>query len=261
MISTNDSYRLAVLDRDGVNPDKVTVVRTGPDPQRLKAVAPDPALRRHRPHLVAYIGVMGAQDGVDIVLKVADRVVNRSQRKDIVFTLIGSGDCFDELVAMRDELGLDDFVEFTGRVPDKTVASILSTADVGISPDPKNPLNDLSTMNKTMEYMAFGLPVVAFDLRETRISAREAAVYATPNEVGELARLLVELIDDEPRAPVNGRSRQSTHRAGTRLGSSGASVLGRLRTSGPGPVQAGRGRPCWVRFLHWRLELRRSRGT
>jgi glycosyltransferase involved in cell wall biosynthesis len=199
VISTNDSYRSTVVERDGVDPAAVTVVRTGPDPRRLKAVAPDPAMRRGRSHLAAYIGVMGPQDGVDIVLQVADTVVNKWQRSDIAFTLIGSGDCFDELVAMREQLGLEDFVEFTGRVPDKMVAAILSTADVGISPDPKNPLNDLSTMNKTMEYMAFGLPVVAFDLRETRVSAQAAAVYATPNEVGELARSLVELIDDEPR--------------------------------------------------------------
>ena len=199
VISTNDSYRSTVVERDGVDPAAVTVVRTGPDPRRLKAVAPDPAMRRGRSHLAAYIGVMGPQDGVDIVLQVADTVVNKWQRTDIAFTLIGSGDCFDELVAMREQLGLEDFVEFTGRVPDKMVAAILSTADVGISPDPKNPLNDLSTMNKTMEYMAFGLPVVAFDLRETRVSAQGAAVYATPNEVGELARSLVELIDDEPR--------------------------------------------------------------
>ncbi len=188
----------------GLGSRSVTVVRTGPDPQRLKAVEPEPALRRNRSHLVAYIGVMGPQDGVDIVLKLADKVINNWQRKDIAFTLIGSGDCFDELVAMRDEMGLEDFVEFTGRVPDRRVASILSTADVGISPDPKNPLNDLSTMNKTMEYMAFGLPVVAFDLRETRVSAGDAAVYATPNEVDELARLLVELVDDQPRRQAMG---------------------------------------------------------
>ena len=93
---------------------------------------------------------------------------------------------------------------FTGRIPDADVAALLSTADVGISPDPKNPLNDVSTMNKTMEYMAFGLPVVAFDLRETRVSAADAAAYATPNEVGELAQLLVELIDDEPRRRAMG---------------------------------------------------------
>jgi glycosyltransferase involved in cell wall biosynthesis len=199
VISTNDSYRTLVIQRDGIRPEDATVVRTGPDPLRLKAVTPQPDLRRGRPHLVAYIGVMGPQDGVDIVVSAADLIVNQFGRDDISFTLIGSGDCFDDLVAMRGRLGLEDVVEFTGRVPDKTVAAILSTADVGISPDPKNPLNDLSTMNKTMEYMAFGLPVVAFDLRETRVSAGDAALYATPNEVEQLAKLIVDLVDDEPR--------------------------------------------------------------
>jgi glycosyltransferase involved in cell wall biosynthesis len=197
VISTNESYRSMVIDRDGADPDRVTVVRTGPDPRRLKRVDVDPDLRRGRKHLVAYIGVMGPQDGVDIVLRAADIVVNQMDRDDIAFTLIGSGDCFDDLVALRSELGLTDVVHFTGRVPDEDVAAILSTADVGISPDPKNSLNDVSTMNKTMEYMAFGVPVVAFDLRETRVSAGEGAVYAKPNEVAELAHLVVELVDDE----------------------------------------------------------------
>jgi glycosyltransferase involved in cell wall biosynthesis len=199
VISTNESYRGLVMGRDGVEPDRVTVVRTGPDPDKLKAADVVPALRRGRAHLAAYIGVMGPQDGVDIVIKMADFVVNTLMRTDISFTLIGSGDCFDELVALRDQLKLGDFVEFTGRVPDEAVRDILSTADIGLSPDPKNPLNDVSTMNKTMEYMAFGLPVLAFDLRETRASAAEAGAYATPNDVGELGRLLVDLIDDEPR--------------------------------------------------------------
>jgi glycosyltransferase involved in cell wall biosynthesis len=199
VISTNDSYRAVVMKRHGLEPDRTTVVRTGPDPSRLKPTGADPTLRRGRDHLVAYIGVMGPQDGVNIVLEMADLIVNQWQRQNINFTLIGSGDCFNELVEMRDRLRLGDFVEFTGRVPDETVAAILSSADVGISPDPKNPLNDLSTMNKTMEYMAFGLPVVAFDLRETRTSAADAGVYATPNEVDELAQVLIDLIDDEPR--------------------------------------------------------------
>ena len=147
---------------------------------------------------------MGPQDGVNIVLEVADLIINKQQRKDVTFTLIGSGDCFNDLVELRDRLNLVDFVEFTGRVPDETVAAILSSADVGISPDPKNPLNDLSTMNKTMEYMAFQLPVVAFDLRETRASAAEAGVYAVPNQVDDLARILTDLIDDEPRRLMMG---------------------------------------------------------
>ncbi len=198
VISTNDSYRQIVLGRDGVDSANVTVVRTGPDTARMRRTTAEPSLRRDRPHLAAYIGVMGPQDGVDLVLELADIVVHQLGRRDISFTLIGAGDCYEDLVALRDRLDLSEWVTFTGRIPDAEVAAILSTADVGISPDPKNPLNDLSTMNKTMEYMAFGLPVVAFDLRETRVSAGDAGVYATPNDVGELARLLVGLMDDDP---------------------------------------------------------------
>ena len=142
---------------------------------------------------------MGPQDGVDYVLRAADVIVHELGRTDISFTLMGTGDCFDELIALRDELGLGDYVEFTGRVPDDVVHEVLSTADVGLSPDPKNPLNDVSTMNKTMEYMAFELPVVAFDLQETRVSAGGAAVYAEPNRIDDYARAIVELLDDEPR--------------------------------------------------------------
>jgi glycosyltransferase involved in cell wall biosynthesis len=102
-------------------------------------------------------------------------------------------------VALRDELGLTGDVEFTGRASDDVVASVMSTADVGLSPDPKNPLNDVSTMNKSMEYMAFELPVVAFDLRETRVSCGDAAVYVTPNDVYDYAIAIVDLMDDESR--------------------------------------------------------------
>ena len=199
VISTNDSYREIAVSRSGKPAADVTVVRTGPDPQRLRRGQVCPELRRGRRFLVAYIGVMGPQDGVDIAVRAADVVIHQLGRDDIAFTLIGSGDCFDDLVALRDELGLADHVEFTGRAPDELVARILSTADVGLSPDPKNPLNDVSTMNKTMEYMAFELPVVAFDLRETRVSAGDAAVYVRPNDEHEYAEAIVALLDDEPR--------------------------------------------------------------
>jgi glycosyltransferase involved in cell wall biosynthesis len=197
VISTNDSYRQIAIERSGKAPQDVTVVRTGPDPDRLKRGDALPELKRGRTYLATYIGVMGPQDGVDIVVRAANVIVNELGRDDIAFTIIGSGDCFDELVALRDELKLNGHVEFTGRAPDELVGQIMSTADVGLSPDPKNPLNDVSTMNKTMEYMAFQLPVVAFDLRETRVSAGEAAVYAKPNDVHEYAKAIVELLDDE----------------------------------------------------------------
>jgi glycosyltransferase involved in cell wall biosynthesis len=199
VISTNASYRDIAVRRSGKSAADVTVVRTGPDPERLRRGPGHPELRRGRRFLAAYIGVMGPQDGVDIILRAADLVIHKLGRHDIAFTLIGKGDCFDDLVALRDELGLAGHVEFTGRAPDELVARILSSADVGLSPDPKNPLNDLSTMNKTMEYMAFELPVVAFDLRETRVSAADAAVYVKPNDVADYAAAIVDLMDDEPR--------------------------------------------------------------
>jgi len=205
VISTNDSYRDIAMARSGKLAAEVTVVRTGPDPQRLRRGPVVPALRRGRRFLVAYIGVMGPQDGVDIVVRAADIVVRELGRTDIAFTLIGSGDSFSELVGLRDELGLAGHVEFTGRAPDELVSSILSTADVGLSPDPKNPLNDVSTMNKTMEYMAFELPVVAFDLRETRVSAGDAAVYVKPNDERDYAKAIVALLDDGPRRTCMGK--------------------------------------------------------
>jgi glycosyltransferase involved in cell wall biosynthesis len=209
VISTNDSYAEVARRRGGKRPEHVTVVRTGPDPDRLSPGPADPALRRDHAHLAAYLGVMGPQDGVDLVIEAADVVLHRMGRTDIAFTLMGSGDCFDALVAQRDRLGLQDHVELTGRVPDETVEAVLRTADVGLCPDPRNPLNDVSTMNKTMEYMAYGLPVVAFDLRETRVSAEDAAVYARDGAEA-LAEELVALVDDDEkrsRLAARGRAR------------------------------------------------------
>ncbi len=199
VIATNESYRRVAIARGRKRPADVTVVRTGPDAETLRRQSPDPLRKRGHTYLAAYIGVMGPQDGVDYVVRAAHEIVHNLGRTDIGFTLMGSGDCYDELVALSEELDLGDYVEFTGRVPDDVVKRVLSTADVGLSPDPKNPLNDVSTMNKTLEYMAFELPVAAFDLLETRVSAGEAAMYAVPNLVESFAKVIVELIDDEPR--------------------------------------------------------------
>jgi glycosyltransferase involved in cell wall biosynthesis len=196
VIATNDSYRELDITRHGIDPQRVTVVRTGPDPQRLKRTEVDEDVRKGRTCVVVYIGVMGPQDGVDIVIDVADVVVHEFGRTDVGFVLIGSGDCLDSLLEQRNKLGLGEFVEFTGRIPDETVAAIMSSADVGISPDPMNSLNEFCTMNKTMEYMAFELPLVAFDIQETRVSAAEAALYAEPNDVHELALAVMKLADD-----------------------------------------------------------------
>ena len=204
VVSTNSSYAQVAVDRGGKARDDVTVVRTGPDPVKLRRRAAVPELRRGRRHLVAYLGVMGPQDGVDLAVRAAHHVVHVLGRTDVAFTFMGGGDCHPDLVALRDELGLRDHVELPGRVPDETVLDVLSTADLGLSPDPCNPLNDVSTMNKTLEYMAFGLPVVAFDLKETRVSAENAAVYVPDGNIDGYARAILELLDDPPRRRAMG---------------------------------------------------------
>jgi glycosyltransferase involved in cell wall biosynthesis len=205
VVSTNASYAEIAMRRGGKATSDVTVVRTGPDGQRLQRKAPVPELRRGRRHLVAYIGVMGPQDGVDLAVRAAAHVVHDLGREDVAFTFMGSGDSYDELAALRDELRMQDYLELPGRVPDETVLDVLSTAEVGLSPDPKNPLNDVSTMNKTMEYMAFELPVVAFDLKETRVSAGEAACYIKSGDVPAYAKAIVELLDDQEKRESMGR--------------------------------------------------------
>ena len=206
VVSTNASYAEIAVRRGGKSSSEVTVVRTGPDEQQLRRGAAEPQLRRGRPHLVAYLGVMGPQDGVDLAVRAAAHVVHGLGRDDVSFTFMGRGDSYDDVAALRDELGLQDHLELPGRVPDALVLEVLSTADVGLSPDPKNPLNDLSTMNKTLEYMAFGLPVVAFDLKETRVSAADAAVYVPSGDVEAYAEAVVRLLDDPDQREAMGRT-------------------------------------------------------
>jgi glycosyltransferase involved in cell wall biosynthesis len=199
VISTNDSYRRAALTRGGLPPDRVRVVRSAPDLARFVPVTPDPCLKRGKRHLACYLGVMGPQDGVDYALRALAHLHGPMGRDDLHTTFIGSGDAFDDLVRLASDLGLDDVVEFTGRVPDETVQRYLSTADICLSPDPKNPLNDVSSMNKVVEYMAMSRPLVSFDLREARVTARDAAVYAPDNDEIRFAELTAELLDDPAR--------------------------------------------------------------
>jgi glycosyltransferase involved in cell wall biosynthesis len=206
VVATNTSYAEIAMRRGGKAPEEVTVVRTGPDHDSLRREDEVPALRRGRHHLVVYIGVMGPQDGVDLAVRAAAHVVHGLGRKDVAFTFMGAGDSYADLVALRDELGLQDHLELPGRVPDRVVLDVLSTADIGLSPDPKNPLNDLSTMNKTLEYMAFGLPVVAFDLKETRVSAGEAALYVQSGDVPAYAAAIVRLLDDRAKREAMGNA-------------------------------------------------------
>lgn len=199
VISTNESYRQVAIDRGGKDPGHVHVVRSAPDLSRFVPVEPRPELKRGKDHLLCYLGVMGPQDGVDYALRALVHLRDDLDRDDVHAVFVGSGDAHDDLVRLAGELGLDDIVEFTGRVPDQAVQEYLSTADVCLAPDPKNPLNDVSTMNKIVEYMAMGRPLVSFDLREARVSAGDAALYAEPNDERRFAELIVELLDDPER--------------------------------------------------------------
>jgi len=195
VIATNESYRERAVARGGKTPDEVFVVRTAPDLSRFSGVAPKPELKRGKEYLLVYLGVMGPQDGVDYAVR-ALAELSRMRAGDWRAVFIGDGDARAACERLAAELGLDDVVEFTGRVSDEVLLDHLSTADVGLAPDPRNPLNDVSTMNKILEYMACGRPIVAFDLLEARRSAGEAALYATPNDEAEMARCINELLDD-----------------------------------------------------------------
>lgn len=199
VIATNESYRQVAIQRGGVPPERVVVVRSGPDLSRFHRVAPDESLKRGKQYLAVYLGVMGPQDGVDYLIRSAEHVVRTFGRKDVQFVLVGDGDVRSDLEAMVHDKGLDEWITFTGRIPDQDLHRVLSTADVALAPDPKNPLNDVSTMNKVVEYMAMGLPIVSFDLKESRYSAEEAAVYATPNDEREFAQRIIELLDNPER--------------------------------------------------------------
>lgn len=199
VIATNESYRAIALTRGRVQPEHVAVVRSGPRLSRFRAVPPRPELKNGRPFLVAYLGVMGPNDGLECLLDVIAHIVRTRGRTDIHFVLIGDGDLRPKLMSMTEALHLEPFVRFTGRVSDDEVIALLSSADVCVAPDPKDALNDLSTMNKIVEYMALARPVVAFDLREARVSAGEAAAYAMPNDAADFAHQILELLASPER--------------------------------------------------------------
>lgn len=196
VIATNESYRSAATTRGNMPADKVFVVRSAPAVERFRQVPAEPELKKGKPHLLCYLGVMGPQDGVDYALRALALLRDELGRDDWHAVFVGAGDTFDQMVALAGELGLSDVVEFTGRIPDEDLVRYLSTADVCLSPDPYNPLNNVSTMNKVMEYMAMSRPIVSFELREARVSAGEAAVYAPANDELEFARLTARLLDD-----------------------------------------------------------------
>lgn len=195
VISTNESYKTKAVERGGRRPDEVTVVRSGPDTAVMRPIYPDAPRRIDTVNLV-YVGIMGPQDGVDQLLHVMDELVHRRGRRNVTATLLGFGDCLEELKAETLALQLHDHITFTGRVDRDQMAEYLSRGDIGVCPDLKTPLNDVSTMNKTMEYMSYALPAVAFDLAETRVSGGDAVLYAPSGDIPAFTDLVEQLIDD-----------------------------------------------------------------
>jgi glycosyltransferase involved in cell wall biosynthesis len=196
VISTNKSYRRIAIERGHRNPSEVTVVRSGPDTRVMRPVYPDGPGQKEKPFCLVYLGIMGPQDNVDLVLDVMERLVHKRGRVDVHVTLLGFGGCLEDLRRRSTELDLDDFVTFTGRADRSMIADHLSVADVGLSPDLKTPLNDVSTMNKTMEYMAYALPSVSFDLVETRVSGGDSVTYVQSGDVEAFASAVEQLLDD-----------------------------------------------------------------
>lgn len=206
-IATNESYRDIALTRGGQAPEDVFIVRSGPDVSKLVPAEPDAALKNGRRHLVAYVGVMGEQEGIDLLLQAAHHLVHTLGRDDIQFHLMGSGPELSRLKQMASSLDLQAHVTFAGRVSDHDFLVGLSTADVCVNPDRVNAMNDKSTMNKILEYMALGKPIVQFDVTEGRRSAGDASVYALKNDPIDFAERIAELLTD-------GRARARMSRIG-----------------------------------------------
>ncbi len=206
VISTNGSYRGVAMTRGGLPATDITIVRSGPDTRVMRPVLPPAGLKQPGTFLLAYLGIMGPQDGVDRALEVMEELVHRRGRTDVNAVLMGFGDCYKDLRAQCTALGLDDHVTFTGRVGPREIAEYLSAADLGLGPDQKTPLNDVSTMNKTMEYMAFALPSVSFDLVETRVSGGDTAVYVPSGDISAFADAVEALLDDPARRAALGRA-------------------------------------------------------
>ena len=203
-IATNESYRQVAIARGRMPPQRVFVVRSGPDLARLKRLAPDERLKCGRRYLVGYVGVMGRQEGVDYLLRAVHHIVFSLQRRDIQFGLVGGGTSLEQMKSLAADLGVAEFVTFTGRVPDRELLAMLNTADVCVNPDVANEMNDKSTMNKVMEYMALGKPIVQFDLTEGRFSAQRASLYARKNDAVDFAKKIVELLDDPAQRAAMG---------------------------------------------------------
>lgn len=193
-IATNESYKEIAMRRGKMPENKIQVIRSGPKLDRLKLLPPDNQFRKGRKYLVGYVGVIGEQEGIDLLLESVKIIV--SVRHDIQFAIIGGGSNLFKMKQLAEKSGLGNYVDFYGRVPDDLMIAILNTSDLCVNPDKPTEMNNLSTMNKIMEYMALKKPVVQYDLKEGRFSAQEAALYARCGDANDFADKIVKLIDD-----------------------------------------------------------------
>lgn len=191
---TNESYRRIAIERDRMPPERVIVLRSGPKLERLRQLPPDPSIRRGYPYMAGYLGVIGQQEGVEYILQAAQYIKEREN--NVFWGIVGGGPHLEAMKKQAHAMGLDDCVEFTGRVPDEQMLRYLNTADVCVNSDTYNAMNDKSTMNKVLEYMALGKPIVQFDLTEGRYSAQEASLYAKRNDAVDMAEKIRQLLAD-----------------------------------------------------------------
>ena len=185
-----------VMKRDKLDESKIAIVRNGPD-KGFMPVKENYLLKKGRKYLLGYIGVMGTTDGVENIIKAVDYLIKEKNIKDFYVILIGYGDEYDNHLSLISKLGLNDYVEMPGRLPDKEVKEILSTCDICLAPDPENGLNEFHTMNKIMDYMRFGKPIVSFNLKESIYSAGKAALYIKNNDIKQFAEAIITLMNNE----------------------------------------------------------------
>ena len=199
IIATNESYKAIDMARGRRSEGDIFVVRNGPTREDMDLLPAEKSSSDHNKSILVYIGIMGPQDGVDYLLKSLADLVYKLHRKDFYTVIIGTGDSLPDLRTLCRDLNLENYVRFTGFIPKPELLSYLSAADICLDPNPSSPLNDYSTWIKVMEYMSYGKPIVSFNLKETRYSAREAAVYVTPNDVVAYALAIRDLMDDPAR--------------------------------------------------------------
>ena len=196
---TNESYKKIAIERGKMNPKNVFVLRSGPKLERLKIQKPKNEIKRGKRYMVGYLGVIGQQEGIEYLLEAAKYIKESKGRNDIFYGIVGGGPHLEALKQKCKEMKIDDIFEFTGRVSDEVMLDYLNTADVCVNPDEYNEMNDKSTMNKILEYMALGKPIVQFDLTEGKYSAQKASLYAKPNDSKDLAEKIMFLLDNEEK--------------------------------------------------------------